>query len=232
MSAAARIPLLSGLELPLTPPVGVPNSALGALGAAIAVLEGVQQINQYHANWISYRSTCEALKHEKYLYLGKAGPYAAVVAPSALLAERVELLVLRSTQNGPRPRKMSTGPGNRRAISNKAADHNHTVSVRLLPASGLAHSAGPNEGAAPRCAGPKPHVQCRRTLPRTPSMCVKRRLHWMLLCNHPPHISEAVLEPLRFARERCVLRVSILELNDDVQTFLECAPGVIRLVLK
>jgi hypothetical protein len=52
--AAALIPLLSGLQLPFTPPSGVPSWVLGALGAAIAIVEGIQQINQYHANWISY----------------------------------------------------------------------------------------------------------------------------------------------------------------------------------
>jgi len=59
----------------------------------IAVVEGLQQLNQYHANWIAYRSTSEALKHEKFLYLGKAGPYAAAADPHALLAERIESLV-------------------------------------------------------------------------------------------------------------------------------------------
>jgi hypothetical protein len=57
--AAALIPLLVGLP--------VPAWATGALGVVIAVTEGIQQLNQYHANWISYRSTCEALKHEKFL---------------------------------------------------------------------------------------------------------------------------------------------------------------------
>jgi hypothetical protein len=50
-------------------------------------------LNQYHANWIAYRSTAEALKHEKYLHLAGAGPYADVANPEALLAERVEGLV-------------------------------------------------------------------------------------------------------------------------------------------
>ena len=59
----------------------------------IALLEGIQQISQYHANWISYRSTCEALKHEKFLYLGNAGTYASAEDPRRLLAERIESLV-------------------------------------------------------------------------------------------------------------------------------------------
>jgi Protein of unknown function (DUF4231) len=93
IATAALIPLLSGLEVPHLAPTGVPTWVLGVLGALIAVVEGLQQLNQYHANWISYRSTCEALKHEKFLYLGKAGPYAVAADPHALLAERIESLV-------------------------------------------------------------------------------------------------------------------------------------------
>jgi hypothetical protein len=90
---AALIPLLSGLQVPYIAPMGVPPWVLGILGALIAIVEGIQQLNQYHANWISYRSICEALKHEKFLYLAKAGPYAVAKDPRALLAERIEALV-------------------------------------------------------------------------------------------------------------------------------------------
>ena len=63
---------------------------VGALGVVIAVAEGIQQLNQHHVNWTSYRSTCEALKHERHLYLAKAAPYAGAIDAHALLAERVE----------------------------------------------------------------------------------------------------------------------------------------------
>ena len=56
-------------------------------------LEGLQQLQQYQQNWTTYRSTCERLKHEKYLYLAQAGPYTKAPRPDALLAERVEGLV-------------------------------------------------------------------------------------------------------------------------------------------
>jgi hypothetical protein len=63
------------------------------LGVLIAIVEGVQQMNQYYANWSAYRSTAEALKHEKFLYLAQAGPYANAAASHSLLAERIESLV-------------------------------------------------------------------------------------------------------------------------------------------
>ena len=65
----------------------------GTLGALIALFEGLQQLNQYHQNWLTYRSTAEALKHEKYLFLSVAGPYASASSPRTFLAERVESLV-------------------------------------------------------------------------------------------------------------------------------------------
>lgn len=82
---------------------GVPVSALvfdarwpaATLGAIVVVLEGILQLKQFHANWIGYRSTCESLRHEKYLYLGRAGPYGGSNDPHTLLAERVEEIVSR-----------------------------------------------------------------------------------------------------------------------------------------
>ncbi|MDW5592928.1 DUF4231 domain-containing protein [Conexibacter stalactiti] len=62
-------------------------------GAAIVVLEGFQQLFQYQQNWATYRSTCERLKHEKFLCAAGAGPYAGAPRPGAMLAERVEGLV-------------------------------------------------------------------------------------------------------------------------------------------
>ena len=63
------------------------------LAGLVAVIEGLQQLHQFHSNWITYRSTCEALKHEKYLYLASAGHYAGVANARGLLVERVEALV-------------------------------------------------------------------------------------------------------------------------------------------
>lgn|SRR6185312_3765350 len=87
--AAALIPFLtplrmSGFEF---------KYVVGLLGVVITALEGLLHLNQYQQNWITYRATCEALKHEKFLYLGKAGPYATATDAHALLAERTESLV-------------------------------------------------------------------------------------------------------------------------------------------
>lgn len=87
--AAALIPFVSVFRMQVV------SYATAGLGVLITVLEGMLHLNQYQQNWINYRSTCEELKHEKYVYLGNAGPYANVKDPRALLAERVESLVSR-----------------------------------------------------------------------------------------------------------------------------------------
>ena len=83
--------IVAAVAIPLCASQGAQLAIIsGVLGALIALIEGIQQLNQYQQNWITYRSTCEALKHEKYLFLANAGPYAAAENPKTLLAERVE----------------------------------------------------------------------------------------------------------------------------------------------
>ena len=85
--AAAAIPFLAALSFPHD------KLVTAGLGVLITVLEGMLHLNQYQQNWSNYRSTCEALKHEKFVYLAKAGPYTNVPDPYAMLAERVESTV-------------------------------------------------------------------------------------------------------------------------------------------
>ncbi|AHF97551.1 hypothetical protein DESACE_08930 [Desulfurella acetivorans A63] len=82
---AAFIPFLSG--------VSAPAILTGSAGVLIVVLEGLQHLFQFQHNWITYRSTCENLKHEKYLWLAKSGPYADAENPDVLLADRIESLI-------------------------------------------------------------------------------------------------------------------------------------------
>jgi hypothetical protein len=84
---AALIPISAGLNLS--------SYITGGLGAVIVIFEGIQGLYQFQQNWTTYRSTAEALKHEKYLWLAKAGPYSNVKNPDPLLAERVESLISR-----------------------------------------------------------------------------------------------------------------------------------------
>ena len=84
--------LLVAAAIPVTVAANADQITAAILGASIVVLEGFQQLFQFHGNWTTYRSTCERLKHEKYLYAARGGPYTGK-NPDARLAERVEGLV-------------------------------------------------------------------------------------------------------------------------------------------
>ena len=79
-------------SLPVVAAVHSPVWVTGGLAAVIVVLEGAQHLYQYQEHWITYRSTAEALKHERYLYLAQAGPYVGDDRHSQL-AERLEGLI-------------------------------------------------------------------------------------------------------------------------------------------
>jgi Protein of unknown function (DUF4231) len=83
--AAAAIPVVTGLD--------VTREVLAILGGLVLVIESILHLNQYQQNWTQYRSAAEALKHEKFLYLGHAGPYARASEPRAVLSKRVEALI-------------------------------------------------------------------------------------------------------------------------------------------
>lgn len=85
--------IVTAAAIPFAASVSAPVWLVGGGGAVIVVLESLQQLQQYQQNWITYRATCERLKHEQFLFLAEAGPYANAADPEALLAERVEGLV-------------------------------------------------------------------------------------------------------------------------------------------
>lgn len=102
---AAAVPVVAG--------TGGSPWITASLGAAVVVLEAVQQLFQWQTNWVLYRSTAEALKHEKYLFLSSAGPYASADRPR-VLAERIEGLISQEHAKWTQGREQAE-PGPRRA---------------------------------------------------------------------------------------------------------------------
>lgn len=84
--------LIIGAVVPVVAGLRVSAAATATLAAFVVVAEGAQQLYQWQTNWVLYRSTAEALKHEKYLYLAAAGPYRAEDR-HRVLAERLEGLI-------------------------------------------------------------------------------------------------------------------------------------------
>lgn len=83
---ASLIPIVSLSGYPVS------KFIMALFGAAIAIIEGIQQLLKYHTLWLEYRSTNEQLKHEQYLFLSLSGPYRNLNYEEGLLliAERIE----------------------------------------------------------------------------------------------------------------------------------------------
>lgn len=90
--AAAAIPFLAGVATVST--LTYLQWGIAVLGVIVAVTAAMTGLFDWQENWISYRATAEALKHEKYVYLTRVGPYEGEAA-FAVLVERVEGLVSR-----------------------------------------------------------------------------------------------------------------------------------------
>ena len=86
--SAAAIPIIAGFTKEPFPVTLV----IGLLGAMIAVISSFISLNQFQENWTEYRTTCESLKHEKFLFLTKAEPYHEE-EPFCLFVSRVESLI-------------------------------------------------------------------------------------------------------------------------------------------
>jgi Protein of unknown function (DUF4231) len=84
--------LLAAASVPVAAAASAAHWVIAALGGVILVLEGLQQLGQYHETWMNYRGTCERLKREKFLFLAGAGQYARSNG-ERLLAIKIERLI-------------------------------------------------------------------------------------------------------------------------------------------
>ena len=89
--------ILSGITIPFLSGYVTTESItlkiiVGVLGLIIAAISAINGLFKFQENWITYRTTCESLKHEKYLFLAKAEPY-DIDDPYPLLVKRVETLI-------------------------------------------------------------------------------------------------------------------------------------------
>lgn len=104
------VQLICAAAVPVAASVHAPVWVTGSLGAIVVVVEGIQQLGQYQANWINYRSTAESLKHEKFLYLSGAGPYQGNDDDKRLLAERTEALISQENTTWTSGQQQATRP--------------------------------------------------------------------------------------------------------------------------
>lgn len=87
--ASSTIPFLSGW---ITGTAILLKLSVGALGLMVATISAFLVVYKFQENWLGYRTTCESLKHEKYLFLTKCEPYTQG-DPFKLLVERAESMI-------------------------------------------------------------------------------------------------------------------------------------------
>ncbi len=96
--AAALIPFLSGISISNPSFRLVGTVVVGILGMAVTIIAGFLSLGQYQENWTEYRTTCESLMKEKFLFETGVEPYNGEDA-FPLLVQRVETLASKENTN-------------------------------------------------------------------------------------------------------------------------------------
>lgn len=95
---SALIPFLSGITGSYVNFEKTGIIVIGILGVVIASIAGILSLGQFQEHWIEYRTTCESLKKEKYMFQTKTEPY-DVENAFPLLVQRVETLISKENTN-------------------------------------------------------------------------------------------------------------------------------------
>jgi hypothetical protein len=95
--------IVSSASIPFLVTLKIENFGIkivvGLLGIAITVMESLINMNKHSENWIEYRSICETLKHEKFMYLYKTGVYRDDTNRFEYFVERVESIISQENIN-------------------------------------------------------------------------------------------------------------------------------------
>ncbi len=67
--------------------------AVTIMSLALAILNGILNFRKYGDLWLSYRMTEELLKHEKFLYLTRAGKYSEAETAYSEFAQSIESIL-------------------------------------------------------------------------------------------------------------------------------------------
>lgn len=98
--SAAIIPFLAGYSDSIL----FGNIIIGFLGVGIAICAGISVLNKHQENWLMYRTTCETLRHEKYLFVTGSKPYSGEGAFEQFVS-RVESLISKENSQWSRAAK-------------------------------------------------------------------------------------------------------------------------------
>jgi hypothetical protein len=78
--------LVAGASVTLLAAISAPAAVTASVAGVIVVVEGAQQIFQFHSNWISYRGSAELLRQHAFLYVASVTPYDQPTTRRARLA--------------------------------------------------------------------------------------------------------------------------------------------------
>jgi hypothetical protein len=92
---AAMVPFLSAMMTPSSS--DYMKIIVGVLGVGITILSGTLLLYKFSETWVNYRSTAQALKSEKFLFLTRTGAYKGRNA-TALFIEKIELILGEESQ--------------------------------------------------------------------------------------------------------------------------------------
>ena len=87
--AASTIPFLTGYSTGENESIRI---IIGVLGLLIACVSAILNLYKFQEHWIEYRTTCESLRHEKFLFITKTIPYDNDEAFNNLV-QRIESLI-------------------------------------------------------------------------------------------------------------------------------------------
>lgn len=92
------IGIASAALVPVATAIAAAPVAGAGLGALAVIAQATQELGQFQRNWVTFGAARESLKHERYLYLVRAGDYGSKAQdPARLLAVRVERIVGQET---------------------------------------------------------------------------------------------------------------------------------------
>jgi hypothetical protein len=87
--------LAAGAAVTVLAAISAPAALTASLAGLVVVVEGAQQLFQFHPNWISYRSTTEALRQQAFLYAADVAPFDDAATRRELLAACLRDLTMR-----------------------------------------------------------------------------------------------------------------------------------------
>lgn len=87
--------LAAGAAVTVLAAISAPAALTAGLAGLVVVVEGAQQLFQFHPNWISYRSTAEALRQQAFLYSADVSPFDDPTTRRELLAVCLRDLTMR-----------------------------------------------------------------------------------------------------------------------------------------